>query len=215
MINTIKNYPFFKGLNNSELETVATCLREKKLKKGEVLFLEGNLCEKIFFVKNGKIKLFKTNQDGRQQVLEVLNTGDTCACNPGSSKWFCTSSAEAAEDSIIFLLSREKYVDLVQKNQQLAHALNKLFAERLQCFSNLIQEVSLKTSKERLVRYLLDAKDSKEDKLTREEIAQRIGVVRETVERQLQDLKKRKLIDIQSRRIIVLNQDGLVKLLQK
>ncbi len=216
---TIKDIPFFQGLSENELEAVKQCLREKSFEKGESLFLEGSVCERVFFVKSGRVKLTRTASSGREQILETLGPGDTCACNPGSTAWHCASTAVALTYCSAWFLSRENYVRLVQTNAKLSQALNRLFAERLQCFSALIEEVSLKDSKKRLIKFLLDMlTENKGDDLlalpfTREELAQRLGVARETVARQLYQLKDKKLIGIKPQQILILNKPGLEKLL--
>ena len=220
---SIENIPFFDGLSKEELAAVKDCLREKTFNKGESLFFEGKSCERVFFVKSGRVKLYRTSSSGREQILETLGPGDTCACNPGSLQWSCSSSAEAMTPCTVWFLSRDHYVKMVQTNSRLSRTLNRLFAERLQCFSSLIEEVSLKDSKKRLVKFLLDMlkedtrKFSPEGVLlipfTREELAQRIGAARETVARQLYQLKRKKLIDIKPRQILILDKTGLEKLL--
>jgi CRP/FNR family transcriptional regulator len=216
---SIRDIPFFQGLSESELEAVKQCLREKSFEKGESLFMEGAVCERVFFVKSGRVKLTRTASSGREQILETLGTGDTCACNPGSPSWHCASTAVALTPCSAWFLSRENYVRLVQTNAKLSQALNHLFAERLQCFSALIEEVSLKDSKKRLIKFLLDMLTENKGKdllalpFTREELAQRLGVARETVARQLYQLKDKKLIGIKPHQILILNKPGLEKLL--
>lgn len=210
----IKDIPLFQGLSGPELKQASSCLVEKNFKKGESLFLEGNACERVFIVREGRVKIYRTSSAGREQILETLGLGDTCACNPGVSKWNCSSSATALTPCLVWFLSRENYVRLVQTNQKVSQALAKLFAERLQCFGSLIEEVSLKDSKKRLVKFLLDMRSgSGELPLTREEIAQRIGTARETVARYLSQLKRAHLIGIESRRIVILDEPGLKKLI--
>ena len=194
-------------------------MREKTFDKGETLFLEGASCERVFFVKSGRVKLYRIGPSGREQILQTLEAGDTCACNPGVTEWSCASTAEAIVPSVAWFLSREHYVRLVQTNSKLAHTLNRLFAERLQCFSSLIEEVSLKDSKKRLVKFLLDMLAENPDQnvlsipFTREELAQRIGVTRETAARQLYQLKRKKLIDVKPRQILIRDKESLKKLL--
>ncbi len=216
---TIKDIPFFKGLSEPELETVKQCLREKSFERGESLFIEGSTCERVFFVSSGRVKLTRTASSGREQILETLGPGDTCACNPGSTNWHCVSTAVALTPCTAWFLSRENYIALVQSNAKLSQALNRLFAERLQCFSALIEEVSLKDSKKRLIKFLLDMLVESDEKgslilpFTREELAQRLGVTRETVVRQLYLLKAKKLINIKPHQILILDKAGLEKLL--
>jgi CRP/FNR family transcriptional regulator len=221
---TQKDIPFFKSLTADQFAAVRDCLREKSFAKGEAVFLEGASCTRIFFVKSGRIKLYRISAKGREQTLETLGPGDTCACHSGSSEWACSSTAEAAAPSTVWYLPRERFVELLQKNVALAGELNRVFAERLRCFSELIEEVSLKDSRHRLVKFLLDlAKEQsgagKKDEVTlpftREEIAHRLGIVRETAARQLNDLKRLKFIDMEPRSIVLRDRRGLEKILEK
>ena len=159
---------------------------------------------------------------GREQILEMLGPKDTCACNPGSAEWFCSATAEAVTPCKVWFLSRDEYIRMVRSNSKLSQALNRVFADRLRCFSALIEEVSLKDAKKRLVKFLLDMLAQKppaaKEKVlwipfTREEIAQRIGTARETVARHLYQLKRAKLIDIKPHQIMILSKEGLEKLL--
>jgi len=220
----LRSVPFFEGLSDSELEAVEGCLRGKRFEKGQPIFQEGQSCERVFFVRSGRVKIYRTVGNGREQVLETLGPGGTCACNPGRVSWHCSSNAEAIEETEVWFLARAEYVRLVQTNSALSHSLNRLFADRLQCFGSLIEEVSLKDSKKRLIKFLLELLDDSPAKtglkgllslaFTREEIAQRLGIARETCSRQLAQLKDRKLIDLKPSQIIILNRPGLEKILE-
>jgi CRP/FNR family transcriptional regulator len=223
MTVSLKDVPLFQGLSPTELTAVKECLIEKKFEKGEMLFHEGALCERVFIVQEGRVKIYRTASSGREQTLETLGVGDTCACNPGNLNWSCQSSAEALTPCKVWFLSRDNYVRMVQTNAKVSQALNRLFAERLRCFGSLIEEVSLKDSKKRLVKFLLDMLAESESKggkgqtllipFTHDEIAQRIGMARETVTRQLHQLKDQKMVDIGPRAIVIRDKEGLKKLL--
>ncbi|MCG3175237.1 MAG: CRP-like cAMP-activated global transcriptional regulator [Candidatus Omnitrophica bacterium] len=214
----LKNVPLLQGLTPSELEEVRACLREKSFAKGEALFHESASCERVFIVKTGRVKVYRMSTSGREQVIETLEPGDTCACNPGSAAWTCSSSAEAVVPTTVWFLSRDSYVRIVNTRTNVSHALNRLFAEKLSKLSCLVEDVSLNDVRKRLVKFLLDLRaDSRSDTLevpfTRQEIAQRIGTARETVARHLYELKRKHLIDIKSRQIVLLNKPGLQKIL--
>lgn len=219
----IKDIPFFHDLAPAELEAVKKCLIEKSFEKGETIHSEGTQCTRLFFVRAGRVKVYRTSSAGREQIFEVLKNGDTCACNPGNTSWHCTTAAEALEPTVVWFLSRENYVKMVNENSKLMHSLNELFAKRLQCFSDMIEDISLKDTRKRMVKFLLDMipKDKKTSPkestlfipFTREEIAQRLGTARETIARQISDLKRKKLIDVKPFQIIILDKNGLEKLL--
>ena len=220
----LKKVPLFQGLSDAELDSIKVSLKEKSFQKGELLFYEGKCCDRVFIVQSGRVKLYRTASSGREQILETLGPGDTCACNPGSLTWSCGSTAEAVVPTAVWFISRDDYVRVVNTNSKISHSLNQLFAEKLKSFSSLIEEVSLKDVKKRLIKFLLDmlaetTHQSQGEKVllipfTREEIAQRIGTARETVARYLYQLKRAKLIDIKPKQIIVRNKEGLKKLLQ-
>lgn len=227
-IQKIKDVPLFQGLSAEALRTVQGCLIEKSYRKGEIIHSEGSGCGRVFIIESGSVKIYRLSSTGREQILETLGPGETCACNPGSLNWFCGSTAQALSASKIWFLSREDYVRMVHSNLRLAQTLNHLFAERLQDFGNLIEEVSLKDAKKRLVKFILDMASRKPPQglaaakpereilflpLTREEIAQRIGTSRETVARYLSQLRRSRLIELKPHQIIVLSRPGLQKLL--
>ena len=218
----IKDVPFFRGLSQPEIRALQACLMEKSFQKGEILHTEGTNCARLFFVRSGKIKLYRTASTGREQIFEILGAGDTCACNPGEISWQCGTTAEAIVPSKVWFLLRENYVRMVKENSKLMAALNALFAKRLQCFSDIIEEVSLKDTQKRLIKFLLDmahkkGSPGKGDVLfiasTREEIAQRLGAARETIARQISALKRKKLIDVKPYQIIICDKEALAQLL--
>lgn len=220
----LKDVPLLQGLSPRDLRLLKKYLREQTYAKGDILFMEGDACERIFIVRSGRIKVFRVGSSGREQILEILNPGDTCACNPGSVTWSCSTTAQAAVSSKVWFFSRNFYVEMVNSNSKLSHTLNRLFAQRICHLSTLIEEVSLTDTQKRLVKFLLDIhkEGSSADKkgrdvlwipFTREEIAQRIGTARETVARHLHQLKRSRLIEIKPKEIIIRDKEGLEKLL--
>ncbi|MBI3291800.1 MAG: Crp/Fnr family transcriptional regulator [Elusimicrobia bacterium] len=214
MINLLSNIRLFEGLSDAELEEIRPLLVEKRVQKGERLFEEGAMCEQIFVIVAGKVKLTRFGDSGREQILELLGPGDSCACHPGVGNWCCSASAEAVSETALLLLRRQDYIRLVQNNSKLSLTLSKIFARRLQAVNALVEQVSLKDVKKRLVTLLLTLARERgipiprgvliPTDFTREELAARIGTSRETVVRYLYELKKAKLIDLKSRRQITI-----------
>ncbi|OGZ98736.1 MAG: hypothetical protein A3C07_04605 [Candidatus Sungbacteria bacterium RIFCSPHIGHO2_02_FULL_47_11] len=120
-------------------------------------------------------------------------------------------------------MARSHYVQMVQNNFHLMQSLSAIFAKRLCKFCSLIEQVSLDSPQRRVVKFLLDMLDAEEcdceEQLciclpfTHEEIAQRLGLARETVTRQLTSLKKAKLIQINARQVTIHDREKLEKLL--
>lgn len=212
----LKNVPLFAGLPQADLDEIALCLHEKSFHKGELLFMAGAACERVFIVHSGTVKIFRASAEtGREQVLETLGPGQICACHTGEEDLSCSSSGEALTDCRIWTLSTPDFLRLVQTKPAVSLALNRVFSGRLRCLSNLVEEISLKDVRARLIKFLLEwpEKPSADKKgesvldltVTREEIASRIGTARETVARTLHQLKEEGLIDILSHQIVIKN----------
>ncbi len=219
----LEEIPFFRELSDKDLSSIKERLTEKTFAKRNLLFLEGNACEGAFFVKSGWIKMYRTSPSGTVRSLEILGPGETCICNPGARNWTCALTGQALTPCTVWFLAKKDYVTLIETNLKLSHLLNRRFAERLQQASSLIAELSSEDSRKRLAHLLLEllAKSGRKNcakgvisiPLTREELAEMIGTSRETVVRQLYELRRQKLIDIQSRKIVILDRQGLKKLL--
>lgn len=215
----LKDISIFQDLSLQERNVTGKCLKETAFKKGEILFSEGMACERVFIVQSGRIKIFRLSSAGREQILEVLGPGDTCACNPGQVHWSCSASAQALTDCSVWILSRFNYVQMVKSNSRMAHTLNRIFAERLCRFSSLIEKVSLDAPRKRLIKFILEMANRQECQcgrencicvtMTQEEVAQRLGLVRVTVARHLRQLQELKLISYQAQQITILDKDSL------
>lgn len=215
----LKDVGLFQGLSLAQLTLIQARLRESVFGRGEMLFCQEKQCERIFIVQSGRVKIFRTTPAGREQILEILGPGDSCACNPGETVWSCSASAQALTSCRLWLLSRVHYAQLMSQNSQLSRTLNKIMAERLSRFCSFFETISFDNSKVRLVKFILNMLEDREERrfenagmdisFTHEEIAQRIGLARETVTRHLNQLKLRKFIDIKPHRIIIRDRKGL------
>ena len=68
--------PIFENLNNEELLEIVKTINHKEYSKGDVIFTEGNVANTLYFINEGKIKLYKYTKDGKEQILHVLSEGD-------------------------------------------------------------------------------------------------------------------------------------------
>lgn len=215
--------PFFEVLDESEQQQLCQAIMERSFEKGEIIHMEKAACKQLFFVKSGKIKMSRISGDGHEQIYEILGKGGTCTCNPGHAQWSCATMAEALTPCTVWFLATEHYVRLVQGNPRVRHVINELFARRLMCFTDMIDGFTLKDSKKRLIKFLLDMVKSARSlpqrervlyiPATREQIARQLGVARETVARHISDLRSRQLIDVKPFQIIIRDQQALEKLL--
>ena len=222
----IDDISLFKDLTCREKEDLSRRLKQAFYKRGEILFSEGEECRHVFIIDHGRVKITRCSEDGREQILEVLKDGDSCACHPGCLPWHCQATAEALTDVSVWRMSRRDYSEMVQHNSRLSKALNEIFAKRLCHFSRLISTLSLDPPEKRIIRLLLHISSLERDDcghdtcdcvlLTQEEIARRLGLVRVTVTRRLHQLKERGLIrQHQNKRLEILDRAGLQAMLEQ
>jgi len=214
----IEEITLFENFKDKDFRQLKACLHEKTFSKGEILFREGECCERVFFIAAGRIKIYQTAENGREQIFEILEEGDSCACNAGHKKWNCSATGEALSNCVVWFLSRNDYSGMVVKNEVLSRNLLELFSRKIKDTRNLVGEVSLKDVKKRLIKFLLDMHQKQsaggspsmlEIPFTREELAQRLGSTRETVTRYLTQLKEDGLIDILPSKIKVISGENL------
>jgi CRP-like cAMP-binding protein len=218
----LRKIPLFRNFSDAEILELKTCIREKTFQKGEIIHHEGNRCERVFIVQEGKVKLSRASSTGKEQVLEVLGNCETCACNPGSADWTCPMSAQATTDCTLMYLSRDHYCRLMKKNLNFAHSVARIFADRLTRFSTLIEQVSLDDVRKRLVKFLLHMRDKNNEKqgdvvsipYTRQDLAERLGAARETVARHISELRRKNLIGVKTRQIVIRDRAELQRIAQ-
>lgn len=214
----------FKDLSAAQQRMIRPYLRERRYLKGESIFLNGKPCDHIFIIRSGRAKVSRTSVSGKEQILEVLNPGDTCACHAGVSSRCCSSSAQALTDCVILTFPREKYTALVRNDAKAAFCLSEIFAQKLRKLSARLEGVALDDPKRRLAKFILDHVDETVPQphirptidfpFTHEQIAQQLGLARETVSRLMGQFRNTKLIACKAQRLTVVNLAGLARVLE-
>lgn len=212
--------PIFENLNNEELLKIVNTINHKEYAKGDVVFTEGNVANTLFFINEGKIKLYKYTKDGKEQILHVLSEGDFFGelelIKP--SKYGFNS--KAIVDSKICTLTKDEMKEIMMKNPEIGIKVLEAVGERLSKVESLVQNLATNDVDSRMAYLLTDLMEkygeniekniSIELPLSREEMANFIGVTRETISRKLKKFEDEKLIKIVGTKIIiVLDEEGL------
>ncbi|MBL4709832.1 MAG: Crp/Fnr family transcriptional regulator [Flavobacteriales bacterium] len=189
-------------------------------KKGEVIFNEGCNSRGLFCVFDGKVKLSMMGPSGKEQIVRFAQKGDVMGYNSMLSRSPLSATATVLEDAQVCLVPARYFFELIKKEPKFSLELLELTAKNWNQASRLITDMAQKTTKERLAEMLLwlketfglDEEDCIDVKLSREEIANMVGTATEAVIRLLSELKKEKLIELQGKRIRLLDIHGLVVL---
>jgi CRP-like cAMP-binding protein len=203
----LKETQLFANLEESSLLELAEVVREVRLKRGEILFLVNEPAEKMFVIVSGSIRAFRVNAKGREQVIHVERAGATLAEVPVFDDGPYPATAAAEEDSVLLSLGRHDFKIICYQHPEVAWATLRILSARLRRHAELVDELSLHDVGPRLAKYLLGEIDMEGQEhaegiclnlqLTHQQLASRIGSVREVISRTLTRLEKEGLIRLE------------------
>ncbi|MDQ1296303.1 MAG: Crp/Fnr family transcriptional regulator [Bacteroidota bacterium] len=217
---SMENGAIFKYLNRDEVDMINFEKEFRQFKRGEILYTEGSRISGFYCIHTGIIKVFKTGLDGKEQIIRFAKPGDIIAYRSVLSNEVACTSAKVIEDSQVCFIPSEILISLVKSNSTYAHELLKLACHELGEANSFITDIAQKTVRERLAEILLllvhdfglDSQSFLQITLTREELANIVGTATESVIRLLSEFKTDKLIELNGRKIRVLNIKGLEKI---
>ncbi|MFA5523494.1 MAG: Crp/Fnr family transcriptional regulator [Tissierellales bacterium] len=204
----------FSVLTEEQLTKLTEKIVHKNFKKGQIIFFEGDISDKLYVINKGKIKIFKYTREGKEQILYILSEGDFVGDLSLLKKDEFKFNAEALEDANICVLAKDDFDDMLKENPEISINILQVVYDRVIKLENLIQSLSTKDIEARIAGLLLSfVKDfgirkgnfiELELPLSREDIANYIGVTRETISRKLGSMQDQGVIDlIGSKRIII------------
>jgi CRP/FNR family transcriptional regulator len=190
-------------------------------KKGQVVFNAGAYPHGLYCVKEGKIKVFQVGDEGKEQIVRLVKSGDIMGYRAllGGDKY--SASAEVLEDARICHIPKSTFFSLLQSNGSLSLQMMKLLSNDLSMAEHRITDLAQKPVRERVAEALLYMKETYgfEDDgatigvvLSREDIANIVGTATETVIRLLSEFKSEGVIRLDGKKIAIINQKQLVRL---
>lgn len=210
----LKQVPLFRDLNLEDLKALEGEARARRLRRGEVLFLEGEPVRSLFVVERGLIKVYKLDPEGRKQVVLHLEGPGRVLAEVALflDRPTYPASAEALEDSQVLAIPKERFFQLVEARPPLARALIRYLARRQGQLLHLLDRLVFHEVRERLCEFLLE-KLSQEGQgfhlPTNPELAALLGTVPEAVSRNLGQLYRQGLIQLKGRRVEIPNPQAL------
>lgn len=210
----------FKHLSSEEVDLINFEKEFRTYKRGEVLYNEGSRISGFYCINSGIIKVFKTGFDGKEQIIRFAKPGDIIAYRSVLSNEVACTSAKVIEECRVCFIPSEILISFVKSNSDFAHDLLKLACHELGEANSFITDIAQKTVRERLAEVLLllvndfglDNQNFLQISLTREELANIVGTATESVIRLLSDFKADKLVELNGRKIRIMNRKGLVKI---
>jgi len=209
VIATLRRVPLFAELSDQQLGAMAERATRKRYERASTVFSEGDLCLELLIVEKGSVKLVKSAANGRQQLMGIERTGNTLAEVPVFDGGRYTVTALVFEPTVLLRLEAEHFRKVCLQQPEVAVKVIKALGHRLRHLERLVEELSFSTVRGRLIVHLLRLAEEYgerdgtsvdfELKENNEELAARVGTVRELISRNLGRLHGDGLIEMRRR----------------
>jgi CRP-like cAMP-binding protein len=217
-----KSESVFADLPNNDFAMLTANKTEQVYKKGAIIFREGGYASGIFFISEGKVKKYKLDNDGKEHIIYVANTGELLGYHAILSEDRYPDSAAAIEESKIAFIPKEDFLETLQQSEVLSKRLLKTLSHEFAVLANSLSMFAQKSVRERLALQLIvlrekykvnfQAGNPVEINMSRDDLASLVGTARENVVRVLSEFKADKILETRGRKIIVLDVKKLIKI---
>ena len=208
----LRSVHFLKDVDESVLDALVAKCTEKVHFKNETIFREGDTARGLIVVREGAVKIFKVGDGGREQILEIEGPGKSVAELPLFDGLPYPASCATMADSVILTVLTRDFHEIVDRYPALGRAIIASLSRRLRRMVMLVQELSLKDVRSRLADLLLQlagAGSAAEVPFSHQELAGRIGTVREIVTRTLGKMAQDGAIRVEGHTIHLLDKTRL------
>jgi len=211
----LKYVPIFSELDDATIEQISKIGSRKTFKKESVVLFEHETGSALFVIVEGKVKISRVSDDGREVILTILNESDffgEMAIIDGLSR---SANVTAMEDSELFIIQRNDFIGLLQTHPEISISLLKELTQRMRAADLKIKSLSLKDAEGKVATVILQLADDigkikngavEIEKLPlQHDLANMAGTSRETISRTLHSLVKKELIDLKGSKLKILN----------
>ncbi len=206
----------FSGIDEHGLEAVLKASEGYTLQKNGILFLQGDSADRFYIVVSGRIKVYKTSPDGREQTLMIASEGDSFGEAALFAERQYPATAEAMEKTDLLSFQRDRFLNLLRLQPHLAMNMIARLSMLLHHLTRLIQQISLEDVHTRLAGYILDLAEPHQSsgndgrvKIILSEkkrvLASILGTIPETLSRSLAHLSKEEIITVDGAMITILD----------
>jgi CRP-like cAMP-binding protein len=207
--------PLFGGLSREELARIGSIAQQKSYKRGQAIFWEGDPGIGFYMVADGKVKIYKTSAEGKEQILHIYGPGNPFGEVPVFSGSRFPANAQALEKSRLLFFPRQDFIQLISRHPSLALNMLAVLSMRLRQFTVQVENLSLKEVPARLASYLVYLSDEQDGvaavdlPISKGQLASLLGTIPETLSRIFNKMSQQQLISVEGGRIGLLNRDAL------
>ncbi|MFD0989626.1 Crp/Fnr family transcriptional regulator [Mariniflexile jejuense] len=213
----IKQFNSLKSLTKEELVRISSCKTTITIKKGDVIFDEGEIVNGVYCVRDGICKLSKLSSNGKDQIVKIVVKGDLLGQRSIVSDEVSNLQATALSDMEVCYIPKSEIINDLQKNPKFSFDVLKEMAKDLREADNIIVNMAQKSVRQRLAETLIYIHKSFGTNpdgtlsvlLSREDLANIVGTAIESAIRVISQFKKEGLITTIGKRIKIDDLAGL------
>ena len=211
----------FGGLPEEHITEIEKIAVDKQYSKGDVIFYDGDEGNGFYLIAAGSVSVYKLSPDGKEQILHIINEGDTIGAVPVFSGKSFPANARALSKTHLLFFDRIKFIELISGKPDLTMNILALLSMRLREFTVQVENLSLKEIPGRLASYLLYLAQEQGNKhfvklnISKLQLSNILGTVPESLSRALSNMKAKKLIEEEDAGIRLLNRAELEDLAER
>lgn len=209
----LRSVSYFTNLDEAAFDLVARSAIRREYAEGQVVLLEGEPCSGLYVVESGWLKAVKIGLDGREQVLQMLKSGDAFNLISIFTDALNQATVAALEDSRVWTIPRSFLLSLLAEQPTFAQQVVKDLAGRVMHLIRLVEDLSLRSVEARLARLILEQSKGglvrRQRWATQAAMASRLGTVPDVLNRALRKLAEEGIIVVERHQIKILDQQKL------
>lgn len=217
-----KRESILADLQPDDLELLTAHRSEQIYRKNEILFREGTYPSGIFYISKGKVKKYKVDKDGKEQIVYLASTGQLIGYHAILSEDRYPDSAAVIEESVIAFIPKEDFLMALKQSPILNNRLLKTLSHEFAVLANSLTMFARKTVRERLALQLIVIREKYKENfvegmpveinISREDLASLVGTARENVIRILAEFKESGILETKGRKVIIKNVSELINI---
>lgn len=219
-IKLLKEFNIFKDLNDYEIKPIIDHLNIEHYPQQTILFLQNEPIKKVFFLISGQVKVFRTNFDGKEQIINILQSRDMFPHQGFFRKSQYPANAEVIEDAQLITMSITDFEQFILLYPSISEKVYRMLGELISDLQNRLEAKILFTAHEQIIMQLMRLTKLHGQKInddeykimihfTNQELANIVGSSRETVSRTLSLLRKNQLIKIDDDNLYIVHYQKL------
>jgi CRP-like cAMP-binding protein len=213
----LKSSSFYDSLNPREKAFITDRIMRLEFKKGQTLFKEGSYSKGIYIIKKGKVKIFKSTQNGAERIVYIYKKGDYFGYRPLLAEDPQPVTAVAMDNAVVSFIPRDAFLELFNRSETLAKRIALILSKEFSVWINKMTVFTEFSVKERVALSLLilnqvyqrNSEKRVVISINRDDFSSFVGTAKESLVRMLRHFKDEKIISTQGSKIVVLKPDLL------